>query len=82
MGRASQAKSVGVQLPSLTGRLGMLGCCMYQHGGCATPPGREPSLVPEPVRRLLNLIGVSSVHASVDQDVQTARGYRLAVTAG
>jgi hypothetical protein len=36
----------------------------------------------EPVRRLLNLIGVSSVHVGVDQAVQTARGYRLAVTAG
>ena len=36
----------------------------------------------EPVRRLLDLIGVFSVHASVDQAVRTAGGYRLAVTAG
>ncbi len=38
-----------------------------------------------PVRRLLDLtglIGVFSVHASLDQAVQTAGGFPLAVTAG
>ena len=38
-----------------------------------------------PVRRLLDLtglIGVFSVHASVEEAVRTAGGYRLAVTAG
>jgi len=40
---ARQAKSAGGQLPSLTGRSGMLRRCTYQHRKCAALSGSEPS---------------------------------------
>jgi hypothetical protein len=47
-GMPAKRSQVEVQLPSLTtGRSGMLGCCIYQHRGCAALPGREPSMFAE-----------------------------------